>query len=171
MIVVAIMGVLAALAIQGLDQQKRVASIPTAVAAIKAIGAAEEGYRALNQTYLNVSVTTGDSGWYPVPNMGSGDNKYGVHAPSHADFPNWRRLNPAITPPLRVFSYKVNAGLPSTLPTSVTLATTALTISNTVGNEPWYITQARGDYDGDGTYSVLVGGSFMPDVKTVNEGE
>jgi len=176
MAVVAIMGVLAAVAVAMFTRRAYSSSVAHAQIVLRAIGAAEERYRSLNQVYLDVSTPANDAnlGWYPTATIPLGKKILFLNA-SHVDYTpagrqGWRYLNPSVTQPVG-FAFKVNAGLPSTPITNVALATSGLTFSTNAGNEPWYVAQARADSDGDGTYCAVVATSFMPEVRWVNEGE
>lgn len=176
MAVVAIMGVLATVAVAAFTRRAYSSSVPHAQIVLKAIGAAEERYRSLNQVYLDVSTgpTNANQGWYPMATVPLG-LKVKFDEPTHPDFNpvgrrGWRYLNPSVTQPVG-FSFKVNAGLPSTAINTVALAAPGLAFSANAGTEPWYVAQARADADGDGTFCALVATSFMPEVRWVNEGE
>ena len=177
MAVVAIMGVLAAVAVTVFTRRAYSSSVAQAQLVLKSIGAAEERYRSLNQVYLDVSAgsaTNATLGWYPTATMPLG-KKVMFLEDSHPDYNpvgrrGWRYLNPSVTQPVG-FSFKVNAGLPSVPINSVALATPGLAFSTNAGNEPWYVAQARADSDGDGTFCAVVATSFMPEVRWVNEGE
>jgi prepilin-type N-terminal cleavage/methylation domain-containing protein len=177
MAVVAIMGVLAVIAVSAFTRRAYSSSVSHAQIVLKAIGAAEERYRSLNQVYLDVSrdsISAANQGWYPTATIPSG-KKVLFEEPTHPDYNpagrrGWRYLNPSVTQPVG-FSFKVNAGLPSTAIGTVALAAPGLAFSANAGTEPWYVAQARADADGDGTYCALVATSFMPEVRWVNEGE
>jgi type II secretory pathway pseudopilin PulG len=177
MAVVAIMGVLAAVAVAVFTRRAYSSSVAQAQIVLKAIGAAEERHRSLNQVYLDVSFGTANNanlGWYPTATMPLGKKVLFLEA-GHADYApvgrqGWRYLNPSVTQPVG-FAFKVNAGLPSTPITTVALATPGLAFSANAGTEPWYVAQARADSDGDGTFCAVVATSFMPEVRWVNEGE
>lgn len=175
MAVVAIMGVLAAVAVAMFTRRAYSSSVAHAQIVLRAIGAAEERHRSLNQVYLDVSTGPNDAnlGWYPTT-IPVGKKALFLDA-SHVDYSpagrqGWRYLNPSVTQPVG-FAFKVNAGLPSTPITTVALATPGLAFSTNAGTEPWYVAQARADSDGDGTYCAVVATSFMPEVRWVNEGE
>jgi len=176
MAVVAIMSLLATIAIASFNRRAFASSVPQAQIVLRAIGAAEERYRSLNQSYLDVSSSPGNAGtgWYPVASVPVNQKVSFVNT-SHADYApagrrGWRYLNPPVTQPVG-FSFKVNAGLPSTPLTSVALATSALVFDTNAGTEPWYVAQARTDADGDGVFCVVVATSFMPNVRSVNDGD
>ena len=178
MAVVAIMSVLATIAIAAFNRRAYASAVPQAQLVLKAIGAAEERYRSLNQTYLDVSTSPGNAnaGWYPVDPVVPPNQKVPFANPTHPDYnplgrKGWRYLNPPVTQPVG-FSFKVNAGLPSTpINTTVALATTALVLDANSGTEPWYVAQARADADGDGVFCVVVATSFQPAVRSVNDGD
>jgi type II secretory pathway pseudopilin PulG len=176
MAVVAIMGVLAALAIAAMNRRAFASSVPQAQAVLKAIGAAEEQYRSLNQVYLDVSSnrSSANSSFYPV-NVVPPNQKAAWVNTSHADYnpsgrKGWRFLNPAVNQPVG-FSFKVNAGLPTLPLTDVALGTTELALDVNAGTEPWYVAQARADDDGDGVFCVVVATSFSNAVRSVHDGD
>jgi type II secretory pathway pseudopilin PulG len=176
MAVVAIMGVLAAVAIASFRRRAYSSSVAHAQIVLKAIGAAQERHRSLNQVYLDVSIPmeNANQGWYPVETVPVG-TKVRFQAPAHADYSpagrqGWRHLNPSVTQPVG-FSFRVNAGLPSTPINNVALADPSFAFAANAGTEPWYVAQARADSDGDGTFCVVVATSFMQEVRWANEGE
>jgi prepilin-type N-terminal cleavage/methylation domain-containing protein len=178
MAVVAIMGILATLGIAAFNRRAFASSVPDGQVVLRAIGVAEERYRSMNQSYLDVSASPGNagSGWYPIDPVIPVNQKVSFVFPAHPDYApalprrGWRHLNAPVTKPVG-FTFKVNAGLPSTPITTVALATPTLNYAANAGTDPWYVAQAHADGNGDGTYCVMVATSFTPDVRVVNEGE
>jgi len=176
LITVAIMGVLATISIALVRRLAFASDVVEAQATLRGITVAQERYRSLNQVYLDVSSSPGnaDQGWYPV-NLVQPNQKARFLNPTHADYApvgrrGWRHLNVPAERPVE-FVYKVNAGLPTTLITSVALATTEVLLDVNAPTEPWYVAQARADADGDGVLCVLVSASYSPAVRVINDGE
>ena len=179
MAVVAIMGILATLGIAAFNRRAFASSVPDGQVVLRAIGVAEERYRSMNQSYLDVSSSPGNSttGWYPIDPVIPVNQKASFVFPAHPDYApalprrGWRHLNAPVTKPVG-FTFKVNAGLPvNPIATTVALASGAWTFAPNAGTDPWYVAQAHADGNGDGTFCVMVATSFTPDVRVVNEGE
>lgn len=159
MIVVALIGILSALAVVGYRKYIAAAKTSEGSAICQSIRAAEESFRGETMLYLNVSVS---GSYYPIT---SGfDSKYHAwQAASHPDLANWQALS-IVADNVR-FGYKVNAG---TAGQAVTVATQTK-VTPTWPNppiEPWYVVQAIGDPDGDGLNTLFVGSSFTGELYT-----
>lgn len=163
--VVAITGVLAAVGVTLVRQHLQDAKSGDAIAGIIAIKQAQEAHRAETGNYQNCSVSSGTP-WYPVAPDGT------VHAwswPAHADWLNWRQLN--VQRRETQFGFLVHAGMPAQdLPVPLT---TSQPIWPTAAqrSDPWYVIQAAGDRDADGTLSRFLAASFNGEVFTENDGE
>ena len=85
----------------------------------------------------------------------------------HVDLVRWRQLGARVTQPVQ-FGYLVNAGRSGEAP-----PTLQLTKNPVIGTptEPWYVIQARADYDDDEKYCNVVAASWTPEVFMENEGE
>jgi len=165
MAVVCIMGVLAGIAIAAFHRRAMQSNVVNAKVVIKQIAVAEEHYRAENQVYLDVS-STGEDGWYPRKDP-LVNQKWTFFRTADAETARWRILAPDIRQMVE-FSFKANAGLPTTAPT---LDTTAITLPANVAVEPWYVIQARADADGDGRWCMVAAASWSPEVISVDDGE
>lgn len=164
MAAVAIMGILATLAIFAFREKAFASNLSEAQGVLRSIGAAEEGYRALNHVYLNASP---NQAWYPAATFPS-NRKLSFVPSAHADLALWRQLGVQVKHPVG-FGFIVQAGLPTNpLPA---LASPAVAIAPNSSTEPWYLAQARADADGDGTFCVVVSASFTPNMVWANEGE
>ena len=173
LVVVAMIGVLAALALVGYRKYMRSASSSEASAMIQGIRAAEEAYKAEMLVYNDVSTSLSTpSAYYPLdPSACSPGQirRYSWINQSHARYPNWATLN--VTADSAVtFGYAVRAGVaggaypafPSQLKNPPILA---------VATEPWYLIMALGDRDCDGTYAVFLSTSFTGEVYVENDTE
>ncbi len=176
MAVVAITGILGALAVATLRQRALMSDVTSAQVVVRAIAAAEEHYRAENQVYLNVS-STGDAGWYPLKTIPKNTKaSFWRTVPgdtSDAETVRWRLLAPDIRQPVS-FGYKANAGLPPTDAVTTPrfdaeLSGIAVLQSSVV--EPWYMIQARADADGNGVGCMVGAASWTPEVFSINDGE
>lgn len=161
--VVAITGVLATIGTMLVRKRFKDAKTVEATALIQAIRSAQESRRAETGSYQNCSVGSGTP-WYPA----SPDATY--HAwrqPSHADWNNWQQLDIS-RPEGTQFGFLVHAGTPAqALPTLLT--SDKPTWPARV--DPWYVIQAAGDRDADGTFSRLLAASFNGELHVENDGE
>ncbi len=163
MVVVVLVGVLAAIGVFAMRQHVSGSKTVEALSMIQSIRGAQERYRAENLAYLNVS--TSDT-FYPSDGLLKG-KKMAWERPGHVDRPRWRLLNPTTQGPVQ-FGYKVTAGN----------AFDPMTVPGSTGkpnwpapNEPWYVVQARADADGDGIVAFYVATSLATEVYREQEGE
>jgi type IV pilus assembly protein PilA len=173
LVVVAMIGVLAALALVGYRKYMRSSASSEATAMIQGIRAAEEAYKAEMLVYLNISTDlTSPSSYYPrdpsvctpgkVTKSGWGGN-------TGPDYALWQALNVSADSPV-VFSYAVKAG---------TAATAMPTLHNSIGqapawptpSEPWFVVQALADRDCDGVFASFAATSMSGEVTFNNEME
>lgn len=80
----------------------------------------------------------------------------------------WRILN-VTTDGAVYYGYAVVAGLPGEV--KVEGLDPLFNVTLPEAAEPWFIVQAKGDINGDGTPSLYLGSSFSNQVYWVNEGE
>jgi prepilin-type N-terminal cleavage/methylation domain-containing protein len=173
MAVVAIMGVLSALAVAAFNRRAYQSDTTNAKVVVKSIAVAEEHYRAENQVYLNVSAA-GDPGWYPQKTFTRMTRVPFWRAPpdagADAETTAWQALMPDVRQQV-TYGFKVNAGLPTAAPSTVLDPASGVTLPTANPVEPWYLIQARSDFDADGLASYIVAASWTPEVIVVNEGE
>jgi prepilin-type N-terminal cleavage/methylation domain-containing protein len=176
MAVVTIIGILAALGIAVLSKRARESNVANAIVVVKAIGVAQEVYRAQNQVYLNVS--SSNSAWYPKATIRGNQRASFWKAGADAETVSWRRLGPDVRQPVQ-FGFLANAGLPSNSPAT---APSSFLATDFVGKvelptgvgadaEPWYLIQARADADNDSVPSGVVAVNWTPQILTFNDGE
>ncbi len=161
--VVAMIGILSAIALVGYGKYLNASKVGEAKAVVGAIRVAQENYRAETLSYLNCSpdlVT-----YYPAPPDGKKRNFYDQ---GNAQDPNWRMLN-VVTDTPTTFGFAVVAGLAGTTP--VAPSTQAKPTWPAPANRPWYVIQAQGDSDADGVPSYLVASSFNGEIYVENETE
>jgi prepilin-type N-terminal cleavage/methylation domain-containing protein len=169
MVVVVIVGVLAAIGVQLFRRYIFSSRTVEAVAVIEAIRSAQESYRAENQIYFNVSSDPKAAGeakpWYPKkPDK---DRREWTN-PSHVDHERWAALKPQVGRRPVQFGYVTYAGLAGgTFPD---LDTTDKPGWSTP-TEPWYVIEARADSDGDGRPCMFLTASLNGEVYSEDEGE
>lgn len=161
--VVAMVGILAALAIVGYRRYLYSSKSAEAKAIIGHIHTAEASYRAETLGYLSCSSSL--TAWYPAtPN---GKKRHWVQA--HADASCWRMLNVATDSPTS-FGFAVVAGAPGGAIPAVSTQSKPTWPNPTT--EPWYVVQAAGDSDSDGSFSYFLSSSFAPsEIYVENESE
>lgn len=162
MTVVAITGILATIAVFLVRKHFQDAKTLDAMSVVQAIRGGQESLRSENGTYLDCSSTSGL--WYPA----TPDGKIRGWVPSsHADLTCWRQLG--VSPSTSTqFGFKTFAG--STGAISVTLDI-ASPPTWPAAVDPWYVIEAGGDRDQDGTFSYLLAASLNGEVYVENDGE
>ncbi len=165
MAVVAMIGVLSALAIVGFKKYMNSSRTGDARAIIGSIRVAEESYRAETLSYLGPSGSLTE--YYPVM-VPNGKKRHWVQ-PSHAKFNEWMTLN-VVTDSPTAYVFSVVAGGPgAAIPNSSDKDFKPTWPSPTA--EPWYEIEAVGDSDGDGVYCYLHSSSFNGEIAVNNETE
>ncbi|MBO6938634.1 MAG: prepilin-type N-terminal cleavage/methylation domain-containing protein [Deltaproteobacteria bacterium] len=142
MIVVAIVGVLAAIAIPAFSQYIHKARMAESVSFLADIKARQEAYKAEFGQFANLSP---DLNTYTPATLPTGGDKVGW--PVAATIPNWVQLGAQLDAPTR-FQYAVIAGIPGG-------ATAPPAVYNLPATDFWFVARAQGDLDGDGE-TVLV---------------
>jgi type IV pilus assembly protein PilA len=160
--VIAMIGILSALAIVGYRRYLSASKTSGARAIIGAIQAAQESYRAETLTYLSCSSNLQD--YYPA--APDGNRRHWLN-PSHADAGCWRILNVTTDAPT-TFGFAVVAGQPGAKPPSPSTNNKPKWPKTT---EPWFVIQAAGDDDGDGEHSLLLASSLIGEIYIENESE
>jgi type IV pilus assembly protein PilA len=144
MIVVAMIGVMAALAIVGYRKYLNAAQASEAKSMIQGIRAGEESYKSEMLVYLNVSGTLNN--YYPNnPTVTQDDKKWSWTQSGDARYTNpvngWQLLNVAADGPVR-FGYAVVAGVgPTAPPAPIGFANPPVWPAIGAGI-PWYVVQA-----------------------------
>jgi type IV pilus assembly protein PilA len=166
MVVVGIVGVLAALGLAWLRGHVTDSNTAGARVIVRQIAAAQEQYRALNQLYLDVSTE-----WYPTTSAVAGGTRRSFwrvqpNVPTtDAQTLLWRQLGVDVRQPVD-FSFRTNAGMPGATPA---IESSEITLPANPQIEPWYTVQARADGDGDGVFCYVVAASWAPEVVSVND--
>jgi type IV pilus assembly protein PilA len=182
MIVVAIVGVLALMAVVG--YRKLINSSHTAEAThmVNAIRVGQEAYKAESGSYANISKSlaanqsTGHSALYPHASMASakepGNYKvgWGAACPSSACNADWSTL-PVHADGSTMFGYTTQSGLAGITPTQVVKVNNANVAWPSSIPADWYLITAVGDTDGNGTFCTVLGTSFTNDLLVDLDGE
>jgi type IV pilus assembly protein PilA len=168
--VVAMIGILSALAVVGYRKYLHSAQTGDARAIVASIRISQENYRAETLTYLNCSPNglNAVASYYPgdptvVPRV-----KRHWRQPGHGDFGCWSILN-VTSDSATYFGFATTAGPAGTTPddpaTNVDMGLPAQP------SEPWYMVRAVADLDEDGTTSLFVSSSFSGEIYAENEAE
>lgn len=169
LVVVAMIGVLAAIAIMGYRKFTASAGTAEALAVMQGIRNAEETYKAESLVYMGCSgcgsaPCTGGAtkldGWYPQTAAPS-SARWAFNNPGHADYGCWQQLNVVTDGPVR-FGYAVVAGIGDPVAAAGIKIKTPPAFPSTT--EPWYLVQAAGDRDDNGVFSYLFATSFQSQI-------
>jgi len=167
MVVVAIVGVLAAIGITLFTKHIHAGRSAEATNMIQSIRAAQERYRAETQRYLDVSASL--TRYYP--RAAPDDQKVPWNNPDHADATRWERLN-ATSIGQVMCVYATVAGAVGTSPNSEALSSFEGPLP-TFGNQnqQWYLIHAKADIDADGNAALYLATSLNGEVYVEHEGE
>lgn len=168
MVVVAIVGVLGAIATYSVTKYIQSTKTSEAAGIINSIRGAEEMYR--QDTFVYYDVSEGSfAKLHPSTTPGSFKRSWAGDGDSPETSRRFRQLGVAVAAPV-YYSYGVVAvDTGASFPTPPTqkqdfgLAGTA--------SEPFYMVVAKGNVDGDGIFSYLVTNSLTNEVYVENEGE
>lgn len=160
MVVIAMIGVMGALAIASYQKYVDWAQVADTKDLVNALTMGQEGYYADTRGYLDCS----NGGWtdaelYPmVPNS----RKHHFHSTTHGDYGCWRVLNPENVEASYV-SFWTKAGLAGSAYPSMPAGMAKTTIDTAPpANKPWYIVIAVGDQNEDGNRSFFMAHSGQP---------
>ena len=171
MAVVVVVGILAAVAVTGF--RKYVASSKTseAVQMLGAIKSAQEAFRAETFRYMDVSGNL--TNLYPqgsLSNLGSTKYSWDREGDDDATEKNFRTLGVTSPNPV-MYGYTTVAG-----PASQTMPALVPDVGSEAPNwpapgGPWYVAEAVGDIDGDGTYSVYATSNLTAAIASFRDSE
>jgi type IV pilus assembly protein PilA len=165
MAVVAIVAVLATLATYGVNKYIQSSKSSEAIQMIGAIKAAQEQYRAETFRYLDPSGTNKLT-YYPQADPT--DKAFAWGDASSNEGKAYRELGVSTDAPVR-FVYGCAAGSGT-----VAVPLPSMTVTNWPTSplqQPWYVVQARGDFDADKVESIFVSSSFTSRIFTDKDGE
>jgi type IV pilus assembly protein PilA len=171
MVVVAIVGILATLAVYGVTKYINNSKASEAIQMLGSIKAAQETYKAETFSYLDVTgghTLSGTSGFYPTSTPSN--KAYGWGDISTAQGQAFQTLGVLADAPVR-FAYGCAAGDGSN---AIPGPGTSMTVTNwptASGGAPWYVVRAVGDLDADGIQSIYTSASFTGQIIVDKEGE
>ncbi|MEN9578769.1 MAG: fimbrial protein pilA [Pseudomonadota bacterium] len=168
MTVVVIVGVLSALAVYGVRMYIQSTKSSEAGAIINAIRAAQEVYR--QDTFVYLDVSAGNyANLHPSATPGNFKRSWAGDGDSVATSQGFRELGVTVDSGV-YYSYGVVAGRTGeTVPTPPT-EKEDFGFPETA-EQPFYVVIAKGDLDGDGTFSYMLAHSMSSDVYIEREGE
>lgn len=175
LVVVAMVGILAALGIVGYRKYIASAGTSEALAMIQLIRHAETERKLDTMEYKGCSgcgaagcpLGTGSlTAYYPMSTPSS--KKYTWEQAGHADYECWRLLNVRADGAVR-FGYAVVAGNAGDTVIQPSGFTKLGALQQP--NEPWFVIQAAGDSDDDGVFALLVANSWSNEVYWENDTE
>jgi type IV pilus assembly protein PilA len=169
MIVVAIIGVLAALAVYGVRRYILAAKSSEAIEIINNVRAAQEQYRDERFRYLNVSSVDISSGsFFPFASKTAMKNSVHNWATGTTGIPAaWAELGIFPNAPV-TFGYACQAGQGAGVPTKAILGT-ARDLKYPTSAPNWYVVRAAADRDGDGNLALFVGSNFTDQIYAEGE--
>jgi type IV pilus assembly protein PilA len=169
MIVVAIIGVMAALAVVGYRRYINAAGTGEAKSMIQGIRAGQEMYRSEMLVYLSPSGALDD--YYPQSNKQPNDRKWNWVQPGDVRYTDpqkgWQLLNVTADSPVR-FGYASVAGLgpPAAAPVGFT---NAPTLATPAAGSPWFVVQSY-NKRGNSPPVILISSSMSGEIFVENEG-
>ncbi len=168
MMVVAIIGILSALAVYGVNKYVLAAKTSEAIEIINSIRAAQESYKDETFGYKHVSDM---SSYYPFAGVAELKNaKMSWESGTDADAKAaWNELG--VRPSAQVqFGYACSAGKGAGVPQPSALGITQnLNYPSTATD--WYVVRAAGDRNGNGVLATFVGSSFTDAIHGENDTE
>jgi type IV pilus assembly protein PilA len=167
-VVIAMIGVMSALAVVGYRKYVNAAQASEAKAMIQAIRVGEEAYKAEMLVYVGCSSGFGD--FYPKK---PDDTKMNWIQPADSRYTDpvkgWRLLNVQADGPVR-FGYTVQSGIGGSVPQPPNIAIAGWP-PVLLDGAPWYVVQATNQRPGSSRLVVFVGGSFTSETFSENDAE
>src|SRR5262245_13269461 len=166
LIVVAMVGVMAALALVGYRKYVHSAQSSEAKTVIQMIRGAEEAYKSEMLQYLSPSSSI--TSYYP--NTTPNDQRYAWIQPGHSDYANgWKLLNVSPDGPVR-FGYACVAGIaPTQTMQQLNDFLVKPALPTLTAGTAWYEIQAKNDHDANGKFAVFASTSLSGEIMSENE--
>jgi type IV pilus assembly protein PilA len=157
MIVVVIVGILAALAVVGYRKLVQSSHISEAQHMVQDIRVAQESYHSETQQYASVTAGLSETNYYPLANPhGRALTKWGDACTVCAQGMDWAQLPLHVDGPV-LFGYETIAGAANTSPTPANVHVNSQTVTFPAPSPvEWFIVQAGCDLDNDGTVGTHV---------------
>jgi prepilin-type N-terminal cleavage/methylation domain-containing protein len=162
MTVVAILGILSAVAVTLVRGHMRAAKTTSALAGVGWVKSGQTAFRSEHGQFLDCSGTTAK--YYPMETPGTRVYSW---VQSHQDYARWAALGLPKDGGTQ-FGYLVNAGLAGQ---AYPLLQTAVQPTIPPSADPWYVIQFASDLDGDGVLMKGVASSVNAEVYVEHEGE
>jgi len=157
MVVVAIVGVLATIAIASLQRFVFSSKTVEATSMVQSIRVAQESWKGSNGSYFNVSEALDT--YYPSGTPGTSKRNFWTNSGTPLAA-RWRLLNPTVPGPV-MFSYAVVAGAAGgTMP----IPNLQGAVAFPTPADQWYVIEAKGDPDGDGAFTLCASSSISDEV-------
>lgn len=166
MVVVGIIGILAAVATYGVKKYVDTAKTSEALEMINNIRSAQESFKDETFRYLNVSPMTS---YFPFPSKAALKNRKMAWSAAGIEGQAWAQLGVAPTSVVQ-FGYACSAGQGNTAP-SWNEVGTAQSIGLPAGATDWFVVRAVANRDEDEIYATFVGSSFTDQIYGENEAE
>lgn len=166
MVVVAIIGVLAAVAVYGVRRYVSAAATAEPIEIINSVRAAEESYKDETFGYLQISTM---SSYFPFGTTVPTNQKKSWDGGSSTELALWNQLGVHPTNVVQ-FGYACAAGKGSGVPAQSDLGiSTNLNYPSSATD--WYVVRAASDRDGNGKLASFVGSNFTDQIYGENESE
>jgi type IV pilus assembly protein PilA len=166
MVVVAIIGVLAAIAVYGVRRYVLAATTAEPMEIINSVRAAEESYKDETFGYLQVSAM---SSYFPFGTTAPKNQKMAWDGGSSTELGLWNQLGVHPTSVVQ-FGYACSAGKGSGVPQQSDLKIST-SLNYPTSATDWYVVRAASDRDGDGILATFVGSNFTDVIYGENESE
>lgn len=173
MITVVIVGILATVATFGVVKYIRLSKTGEASQMIGSIKSNQEAYKSEMLSYLDVGGTKdiANSAASFYPGYPPAQKVWAWGGTSTTVGTNFKLLGVTSDAPVR-FVYACAAGGPSDKPAAANLGGTSVNNWPTAATgQQWYVVNAKGDLDGDGTLSSYTSSSFTAQIFSDQEGE
>jgi type IV pilus assembly protein PilA len=171
MIVVAIVGVLAVIALVGYNKYMRSAAAGEARAMLLSIRGAQDSYKTEVLTYKSCGAVSTATDYYPRPLATLDNKKAAWDGWGGAQATCWKELNVRAAGPVR-YSFATEAGAPGPINIGAPPSTPSWPFNGAfTSNDPWFVAVAAGNYDGppDTNYSILYTSSGQSEVTVVDD--
>jgi type IV pilus assembly protein PilA len=168
LIVVAMVGVLAALAMVGYRKYINSAGTAEAAVVMQGIRGGEEAFKSEMLVYLSCSTSMQDN-FYPQGSQMPDSRKWNWSNPAHSDYARWRQLNVTTDGAVK-FGYAVMSGVAGVTPPTLHSAFRSVPTWPTT-LQPWYVIEAYGDRDEDTVPALFLTSSFHNEIYSENDTE
>jgi len=171
MIVVAIVGILAVLAVVGYRRMIVNSHTSEATHLVSAIRVAQEAYHAETQTYASPSSGLAPPALYPIATPTNSKTGWGGACGWCGGAQTWQAL-PVHSDGAVMYGYATMGGpAPNVTVVAPACNATAMLTLPVTSPTDWYVVTAFGDTDANGKYSCVIGDSWTNDIFTYFDSE